>query len=69
MSKLHENALNIIERAANTAVINKNFLAEFMQPQHSHLVSLPIKMDDGRSACFTGIRVQHNNLAGPYKGG
>ena len=26
-------------------------------------------MDDGRSACFTGIRVQHNNLAGPYKGG
>lgn len=69
MSKLHENALHIIERAANTAVINKNFLAEFMQPQHSHLVSLPIKMDDGRSACFTGIRVQHNNLAGPYKGG
>lgn len=28
-----------------------------------------IKMNDGCEHVFTGFRVQHNNLAGPYKGG
>ena len=69
MSKLHENALQIIQEAAGVSNLNKDFLTEFMQPQHSHVVTLPIKMDDGSLKCFQGIRVQHNNLAGPFKGG
>lgn len=32
-------------------------------------VSLPIKMDNGKLKIFRGFRVQHNNYAGPYKGG
>lgn len=31
--------------------------------------SIPIKMDNGKLRIFKGFRVQHNNLAGPYKGG
>jgi glutamate dehydrogenase (NAD(P)+) len=32
-------------------------------------VHFPVKMDDGRIEMFTGYRVQHNNVLGPFKGG
>lgn len=33
------------------------------------VVHFPVKMDDGHTEMFTGYRVQHNNILGPYKGG
>lgn len=33
------------------------------------ILHFPVKMDDGRIEMFTGYRVQHNNVQGPYKGG
>ena len=33
------------------------------------VVSIPIKMDDGNTAVFTGYRVHHNTVLGPTKGG
>ncbi len=33
------------------------------------IVHFPVKMDDGRIEIFTGYRVQHNNVQGPFKGG
>jgi glutamate dehydrogenase (NAD(P)+) len=33
------------------------------------VVRFPVKMDDGRIEIFTGYRVQHNNVLGPFKGG
>ncbi|MDI9446500.1 MAG: Glu/Leu/Phe/Val dehydrogenase dimerization domain-containing protein, partial [Planctomycetota bacterium] len=32
-------------------------------------VSIPVKMDDGKSRVFRGFRVQHNDARGPAKGG
>jgi glutamate dehydrogenase (NAD(P)+) len=32
-------------------------------------IHFPVKMDDGRIEIFTGYRVQHNNVLGPFKGG
>jgi glutamate dehydrogenase (NAD(P)+) len=32
-------------------------------------VNFPVKMDDGSIEMFTGYRVQHNNVLGPFKGG
>ncbi len=32
-------------------------------------VTLPVKMDDGRTEIFHGFRVQHNDARGPCKGG
>lgn len=32
-------------------------------------VSLPIKLENGSIKTFTGFRVQHNNILGPFKGG
>ena len=33
------------------------------------VVHFPVRMDDGKVEVFTGYRVQHNNVLGPYKGG
>ena len=38
-------------------------------PQKIIEVSIPIKMDDGSLRIFTGYRVQHNDIRGPFKGG
>jgi glutamate dehydrogenase (NAD(P)+) len=34
-----------------------------------HRVFVPVRMDDGTTRVFEGIRVQHNNARGPFKGG
>ncbi|MDQ7825977.1 MAG: Glu/Leu/Phe/Val dehydrogenase [Candidatus Eremiobacteraeota bacterium] len=33
------------------------------------IINFPVRMDDGRIEVFTGYRVQHNNVLGPFKGG
>jgi glutamate dehydrogenase (NAD(P)+) len=33
------------------------------------VVHFPVRMDDGHVEVFTGYRVQHNNVLGPFKGG
>ena len=38
-------------------------------PKRALIVSLPVKMDDGRVNVFLGCRVQHNDARGPFKGG
>ena len=38
-------------------------------PKRITTVSCPIRMDDGSIQVFTGFRVQHSNVLGPYKGG
>jgi glutamate dehydrogenase/leucine dehydrogenase len=38
-------------------------------PKRSLIVSVAIKMDDGKTDVFTGCRVQHWDARGPYKGG
>jgi glutamate dehydrogenase (NAD(P)+) len=39
------------------------------QPKRVLEVSVPVRMDDGRTRVFTGYRVQHNMSRGPAKGG
>lgn len=43
--------------------------AQLMDPMRIITVSLPVKMDDGKTQVFVGYRSQHNNARGPYKGG
>ncbi len=44
-------------------------LARLLEPDRIITMSLPIKLDNGFVETFTGYRVQHNNILGPYKGG
>ncbi|HKZ88108.1 MAG TPA: Glu/Leu/Phe/Val dehydrogenase [Candidatus Bathyarchaeia archaeon] len=39
------------------------------QPKRSILVSIDIRMDDGGIGVFNGVRVQHWDVRGPFKGG
>ena len=39
------------------------------KPNRSVSVEFPVRMDDGHVQIFSGYRVQHNNLRGPYKEG
>lgn len=46
------------------------WLCEWLKtPQRTLSVDFPVKMDSGEVKMFTGYRVQHNNIRGPYKGG
>lgn len=39
------------------------------QPKKEIVVHFPVRMDSGEYQLFSGYRIQHNNIMGPYKGG
>lgn len=39
------------------------------EPKNEVIVNFPVKMESGDYRLFTGYRIQHNNILGPYKGG
>lgn len=58
-----------LQKVASTVKLSPLLLARLMEPDRVISVSLPITLDDGEIKTFTGYRVQHNNILGPYKGG
>ncbi|MDF0645561.1 MAG: Glu/Leu/Phe/Val dehydrogenase [Nitrospira sp.] len=57
------------DQAAETMGLDPNLRERLKCPQRSLVVSLPVRMDDGRVEVFTGYRVQHDTSRGPSKGG
>lgn len=55
--------------AAESMRLDPNLRERLKLPQRSLVVSLPVRMDDGRVEVFTGYRVQHDSSRGPSKGG
>ncbi|NUO83635.1 glutamate dehydrogenase, partial [candidate division KSB1 bacterium] len=49
--------------------LDANIRRILAQTVNETVVHFPVKMDDGRIEMFTGYRVQHNNVLGPFKGG
>lgn len=66
---LFENTLQQIKEAAEIMDLDKDILAVLSYPKRILQVSLPIRMDSGEVKVFEGFRVQHNDCAGPFKGG
>lgn len=66
---LFTNTLKQIENAGEIAGINKTLLETLKSPNAIHKVNFNVLMDNGDFKRFEGYRVQHNNFAGPYKGG
>lgn len=66
---LYDNVLSQFNKAADLAKLDSGVRKILEKPQNEILVRFPVKMDDGRIEVFTGYRVQHNNILGPYKGG
>lgn len=64
-----QNTLDLIEKAAKLMQLDPNVKEILSNPNRIIEVSIPVKMDNGKIRVFRGFRVQHSNLAGPYKGG
>ena len=57
------------DQAAEAMELDHNLRERLKLPQRSLIVSLPVRMDDGRVEVYTGYRVQHDSSRGPSKGG
>ncbi len=66
---LYQNTIKNLEDAGRIINLNRNVLERLKRPRRALIVSIPVKMDDGKVRVFTGYRVQHNQTLGPYKGG
>ncbi len=64
-----ENAKNTIKKAAEKLNLSKETLDIILNTEREVKVNFPVQMDDGTQKIFTGYRIQHNSLLGPYKGG
>lgn len=66
---LYQNTLKIVEEAGALVNLSPNTLERLKLPRRTLIVSVPVRMDDGRVKVFAGYRVQHNQMLGPFKGG
>ncbi len=57
------------DQAAEAMELDLSLRERLKLPQRSLIVSVPIRMDDGRVEVYTGYRVQHDSSRGPTKGG
>ncbi|MFQ5766807.1 MAG: Glu/Leu/Phe/Val dehydrogenase [Acidobacteriota bacterium] len=57
------------DAAAHCLKLGPGFASILKQPKRQLIVSIPVKMDNGRYRVFEGYRVQHNVARGPAKGG
>jgi glutamate dehydrogenase (NAD(P)+) len=58
-----------LDAVAGAVDIDKGVLRRMGLPKRAMVVSIPVRMDDGRTEVFIGYRVQHSLTSGPSKGG
>lgn len=68
-SPVFQMAVKQLDGVARAMNLDPNILERLSQPKRSLVVSVPIRMDDGRTQNFLGYRVQHSLTSGPAKGG
>ncbi len=66
---LLQNVESQFDKAADLIDLDEGLRKILASHNNEILVNFPVKMDDGSIKVFTGFRVQHNNVLGPYKGG
>ncbi len=57
------------DQAAQQMNLDPNLRQRLKMPERSLIVSIPVRMDDGKVKVFSGYRVQHDSARGPSKGG
>lgn len=62
-------ALEQLDRAAKLLNLDPNLADRLRYPKRAVVVTVPVRMDDGKVRSFTGYRVHHNITRGPGKGG
>jgi glutamate dehydrogenase (NAD(P)+) len=66
---LYRMAVAQFDEAVPVADIPDEVAERLRYPERSTIVSIPVRMDDGRRVVFPGYRVQHSSIMGPTKGG
>jgi glutamate dehydrogenase (NAD(P)+) len=66
---LHQMAVDQFHRAADLIDLRDDYREILSQPKNEIIVNFPVHLDDGTTKVFTGYRIQHNNILGPFKGG
>ena len=65
----YENVNLQFNKAADLMKLDPDIRKILAKTENEITVNFPVRMDDGRVEMFTGYRVQHNNVLGPFKGG
>jgi len=68
-SPMNAMAVRQFDIAAEKLSLDANVAARLRRPDRALIVSVPTRMDDRSVHVFTGYRVQHNDVLGPFKGG
>ncbi len=58
-----------IRQAARIMHLGSRVERLLLTPEAEHIVSVPVELDNGELAVFSGYRIQHNSARGPMKGG
>jgi glutamate dehydrogenase (NAD(P)+) len=66
---LYRMAVAQFEQAVSLANVPEEIAERLRYPERAIIVSVPVRMDDGRRVVFPGYRVQHSSILGPTKGG
>jgi glutamate dehydrogenase (NAD(P)+) len=66
---LYRMAVSQFEQAVQVAKVPEAIAERLRFPERALMVSVPVRMDDGRRVVFPGYRVQHSSILGPTKGG
>jgi glutamate dehydrogenase (NAD(P)+) len=68
-SDLHRTAISQLDRVASRLSLDPDVHERLRHPRRALVVSIPVKMDSGKTKVFTGYRVHHSTVLGPTKGG
>ncbi len=68
-NNLYENVNKQFNKAADLMDLDSSVRDRLSKTTNEITVNFPVRMDDGRLEMFTGHRVQHCDVLGPYKGG
>ena len=66
---LYRMAVAQFDEALAVADIPEGIAERLRYPERAVILSVPVRMDDGRRVIFPGYRVQHSSILGPTKGG
>jgi len=68
-SEMHRTAVAQLDHVAERLHLDHDTHLRLRYPRRALVVSIPVRMDDGRTEVFMGYRVHHNTALGPTKGG
>ena len=68
-SESYRTALQQLDAVAKRLALDPGVHERLRYPRRALVVSVPTRMDDGRTEVFLGYRVHHNTVLGPTKGG